>query len=1384
MRGVYVALCLLSAPALAGKPLTRDRVPEPLKPWTDWVLHGQEASTCPFLQGKAEKHECFWPAKLSLTLEEKQGRFAQSFRVLAEGFVQLPGDERRWPQEVRVDGAAAVVTERGGAPHVYLAKGDHAVSGAFAWDSLPESLQISPATGLLSLTLRGAVVEVPNRDEQGKVWLQKVSEQQEGEKLELLVHRKVTDDLPLLLTTRITLNVSGKNREVLLGKALPEGFVPMELTSPLPARVERDSRLRVQVRPGTWTVELVARGEGPKNALTRPEPDGPWREGEEIWVFEARADLRLTTVEGVSAIDPQQTSLPDEWKRLPAYPMGLKDTLKLVEQRRGDSDPAPDQLTLSRHLWLDFDGKGYTASDVLTGRLNRAWRLEMAAPTQLGRVSVSGRDVFITRLTPESPAGVEVRQGQVQVSADSRVEGDVTHVPAVGWAHDFHQVSATLHLPAGWRLLHAAGVDDVPQTWLKHWTLLELFLVLITSLAVGRLFGWGWGALALVTLTLTFPEDDAPKWSWLAVLAAEALVRVIPEGKVRLAAKGARGVALGVLVLLTVPFLVQHVREGMYPVLARPDVQVSEGYRSWADSDTDESGMLGASSNLLQRSAKGGRGGAKDAYGFKQNRSEPAQQQGNFATYDPNSMVQTGPGQPSWDWTQLALRWSGPVEQDQRLHLYLLSPGVNVVLAFLRVALIAVLALCLLRFPGDFWPRGLKASKGAAALLAVLLAAGALAPGQAQAQAQAQVHDEADAVPVTPALLGELKDRLLQQPECAPACASSSRLSLEATGSTLRVRVGIDAAAHTAAPLPGGAAHWVPEEVLLDGQSAKGLLRGEGGVLWIELTPGSHQILLSGRLPNREVVQLPLPLKPHRVEARTEGWTLEGLHEDGLADDNLQLTRTRRGSDEGGAALQPGALPPFVRVERVLQLGLTWEVETKVSRVSPPGAAVVLEVPLLAGESVTTADVRVVGGKALVNMGPSQTEASWRSVLQTQPRLTLVAPEGLPWTELWRLDASPVWHVALTGIPVVHQQGAQEARTPLWRPWPGERVTIDITRPAGIPGQTLTVDHTVLEVTPGLRATDVTLTLVLRSSRGGQHVLTLPPNAVLQSVTVDGTVQPIRQEKDKVTLPTSPGAQVVVLTWRQTQGLGPRFVTPAVDVGAPNVNAEVTLHVPADRWVLFAGGPRTGPAVLFWSLFIVLTMVAVGLGRVRLTPLRSWEWLLLGIGLSTLHVVGAAVVAGWLLFLGWRQTYEPGLKWSAALYDVRQLLIIGWTFVAVALLAAAIYQGLLGSPDMQVMGNGSSNRLLRWFQDRSGSTLPSGWMLSVPLLVYRAVMLAWALWLALSLLRWVKWAWTAFSTGGAWKLPPPPPPRPPRATPVPAAGPAPAPGGGVGGTPT
>ena len=1352
--------------ARAANPLDPKQVPEPLKPWVAWALDGNDEAACSPLVERGDATHCAWPSRLELTLDARGGKFSQGWHLDAARWVPLPGDAKRWPGDVKVDGAPAVVLARGGAPSVALKAGNHVIAGSFAWDALPESLHVPPETGLLTLTLRGAAVPWPNRDAQGAVWLQKsaadTTTKEDNDALEVVVHRKVADGVPVLLTTRVELHVAGKNREALLGRALPAGFVPMALASPLPARVEPDGRLRVQVRPGIYTLELQARSEGPVRALARPAPDGPWREGEEVWVFEAKNDFRVVTIEGVPSIDPQQTTLPDAWKALPAYPMKVGDTLVLTETRRGDADPPPNQLALVRTLWLDFDGTGYSVSDELTGTLNRDSRLTMAPPTVLGRVAVAGRDQFITHLDDASQTGVEVRQGELAVTADSRIPGAPSDIPAVGWAHDFHQVSGSLHLPPGWRLLHASGVDEIPGTWIKHWSLLELFLALIVAIGIARLYGPRWGAVALAMLFLTIPEDDAPRWSWLFVLAVEGLLRVLPAGRVKRLFEGARLAVLVVVAIITVPFLVQHVREGIYPALANegsivggePDGVANLGGLTGAgggqNGEAPEMAAAAPAAPPAQVAAPKAdlqlkRGGAPAGAASAPSPSSLEYRQSNSQVYDPTAVVQTGPGLPRWRWTTLDLRWSGPVASAQRLHLYLLSPRANLVLALLRAALLLVVLLRLAPWTQRFFPRGWGPVAVALALIA----------------GSASVSRTARADGPDKATLDELAARLTRRPDCSPDCSATPRLAIELRGGDLRVRAEVDASAIVAVALPGSLGDWSPAHVLVDGRAATALLRTDDGVLWVELQPGRHDLAIEGPLPDRETVPLALHLKPHRVDVSAIGWTVTGVHEDGLADDDLQLTRLRAAEAEAGdggssASLQPGVLPPFLKVERTIRAGLDWQVDTRVTRVTSAGAAIAADVPLLPGERVTTADIRVEGGKAAIHLAPQGMEVSWHSVLDQKSPFKLVAAKSLAWIDVWRVDVGPIWHASFSGIPFVHTQSAAGVRVPEWHPWPGEEVGIELVRPEGVAGQTLTIDESTTDIQPGLRATDVTLTLHVRSSRGAQHTVTLPPDAQLESLSINGATQPIRQQGSAVTVPVVPGPQTIALTWRETPGLSAIFRGPAIDLGAPSVNATTTIAVPGAEWLLLAGGPRVGPAVLFWSLLLVLFVLSLVLGTNRWTPLRWWHWLLLSIGLSQVSVEVGAVFVGWLLVLGWRAR-DPGRMLGRRTFNLFQAGLVAWTLVALGVLGVSLYQGLLGAPEMQVNGNGSSSEMLRWFTDRSAGVLPSPWIVAVPILAYRAAMLAWALWIALALLRWLRWGWDAFTAGGGWRKKPPRP---------------------------
>jgi hypothetical protein len=1307
--------------------LSPEAVPDPLRPWVDWVLFDHTDRGCP-LQFDTGERVCAAPTRLSLDLDDEGGTFVQDWTLFGDAWALLPGDADAWPQDVRLNGEPATLVSRAGRPALRLAAGEYRLEGVFAWQRLPQSLPVPLDTALVVLRVRGRAVATPSLGPEGRLWLRP---RQVGPakgiaeaRLDLKVFRRVIDGSPLLLETRLELEVAGPEREIALAGVLPEGFIPFGLDGALPARLEPDGPLRIQVRPGRWALTLTARHPEYLTEVTAPPVQGPWP-GEEVWVLDARNEVRLVKVQGVVEVDPRQTGLPPEWQRFPAYRMTPGETMRLEVVRRGDPRPEPDRLELDRTLWLDFDGGGYTVRDRITGSMTGGWRLTAEPPMELGRVLLDGRPQFITRLPGGDGTGVEVRLGRLDLAADARYPRDSSALPASGWDRDFIRAEARLHLPPGWKLFGASGVDWVSSGWLQQWSLLDLFLVLLIAIAVGRLWGWPWAMLALVTLGLIWHEPWAPRWVWLHILAAVALLRLLPAGRLRTFTHWYRNLSFLALAVVAVPFLVTQVRVGLYPQLAhtgalpaavekaRAPVAVDEEVRAFRDIAPRASATLGAAPAA----------------------PPPAEPLRPLDQLDPDAVIPTGPGLPDWHWTAVQLGWSGPVRQGQALELYLVPPGVNLVLSLLRALLVVVLAWRLWRAPGR------RPSPGGAAAAALVMGLAALGlPGGAGAADQ-------DYPPK--ALLDQLEKRLVEPPECLPQCAQIPRMALAADAAGLLLRLEVHAQQSAWVPLPVAPDAWLPRVVRVDGEPARGLRRGPEGGIWLQLEPGVHQVVLGAELPDVARVAVPLPLEPHAVEVDVEGWKVLGLDQDGRPGGQLQLVREEPAGAAPARALEPRSMPTFVRIRRTLHLDLDWWVQSEVERVAPEDAPVLVRYPLLPGESVTTAGVQVRDGVVLVNLGEGRDRFAWRSALEKREAIELVASPSTSWSETWRLDASPLWHVDLEGISVVHHTDPARRWLPEWRPWPGESVHIGVVRPEGVGGRTITIDESRLQVGPGRRATDVALALVLRSSKGGQHRIGLPEGAELQSVTIDGRSQPVRQDGRSVTLPLTPGTQRAELRWREDGGVQTYLQTPRVDLGAPSVNARIGLKPGRDRWVLLAGGPSLGPAVLFWGVLLVLGALAFALGRLDLTPLRARDWFLLGIGLSQAPVWVGAVVVGWLLTLGLRcRERTDGSRWR---FNLTQLALGLLTLVAMPMLFLAVQKGLLGLPEMQVAGNGSTAYDLNWYQDRTPADLPRAWVVSVPLYVYRVAMLAWALWLAFALLRWLRWGWGCFSKDGLWR---------------------------------
>jgi hypothetical protein len=904
---------------------------------------------------------------------------------------------------------------------------------------------------------------------------------------------------------------------------------------------------------------------------------------------------------------------------------------------------------------------------------------------------------------------------------------------------------------------------------------------LIVALATGRLFGRGWGVVALAAMVFIHDEPDAPFLVWLSLLGATALLAVAPAGWLHRIARIWRAASLGVLALILLPFLRDQVRTAMFP-------QVAMGGGSWShlveaptrapgpvaglappaamvrpapspQPHADEAASDSAALRVPEGVAGGVEGGVpggvvggvvgglpapqeeakklvpqstgrlSDVEPTKSNAYllNPALEQ------DPRAVVQTGPGVPTWTWKSYALRWTGPVKKDQQVRLWLASPGLNRLATFVRLALLLVLALRLL-VGGPAVGSG-RGPHGAAAAIALALVTFWPRP----ASAQAPIPD--------PELREELKERLNRPQPCQPNCVSTSILHLRLRSGAVVFEAEVHAADAGAWAVPGPPTSWAPTQVRIDGQATGALARLDDGFLYVRVPAGVHRVEAAGPVPPADTITLQLRDRPHRADADTPGWDVAGLRADGPPDASVQMSRRLRAGER--AREESGSYAPWLQVTRTLSLGLTWRVRTEVRRVSPPGAPISLRVPLIAGEAPTTADLQTEDGVALVALGRDQMDADWASTLPVAKALdlTLRAPEGQPWSEVWRLECGVIWACEAQGLPPIAVQ-RQGVLAPEYRPWPGESLALRFQHPQAVPGQTITIQRVRLETTPGERLTTTSMTLDVRASREEPLLLTLPADAEVQEVTVGGAARPSRPDQGRLRITLPAGAQAVAVRWREPRGMSLYRRVPVVGLPLPAVNVETVLHVPENRWLLFTRGPSWGPAVLFWGYLVFALLVALALGLFADTPLGMAQWLLLILGLTQTSALEGLVVIGLFLALAWRSRRPPI---SALVHDLVQILLVVWVLVAVAVLYGVIEQGLLLRPNMQVAGAESTNAALRWYADRVQNATPPAGAITVPLWIYRGLMLAWALWLAAALVRWAGWTWRALGEGGFWR---------------------------------
>jgi len=1343
--------------SLAARASAAPAIPEPLRPWIDWVAPA--GYRCAM---GASAAVCVWPGRLDLDVDEKGATFRLEARVDEGESLALPGSDDHWPLDVKVDNAPGVVLSTGG-PHVLVGAGPHTITGRFAWTAIPASLAVPAEIGLLrSLRVKGATVASPNRDKEG-VSLITASEQEAepaapptttaADHVDVRVVRLLTTDRPLQLDTWIRLKVSGKSRELLLGPALPEGFVAVALHSKWPARVEPDGRIRVRVTAGEEDVVVGARATGTPSEIKRPAITATWTSGDEVWAFVDRDLFQMNSVEGPPRVPKTALGSYPVQSVEEGNSFAMKDgaSLRIVGRPRLAA-AGKDSLKLERVFDIASDGSGVSVADTITGKFAGPARLEFTPPLIAGEAGIDSQRQVLGSVEGRPP-GFEVPASSSFVYGNSWLPRVPWTLPVDAFGRTYDTRDVTIHAQAGWLPLYVSGAGG---GLINEIALGDLLLVALIAAVMFLAYGSRVAALGGVTLVFGLLFPALPTMPFLAVAVFGWLATRASERRQRLALAVHR-----VLVVLAALWMLSATHKSLLLAFEPESVQIhvdeAEEDQTPEPSYADKSGgtgtkhkgaegMMGDPSKTTANApiAFDSDDGSKKADLEKKKEFEL-----RARSFDPSSLPQFGPGAPSTRWISLGFR----LPEGQTSVRAIWSPPVTTACLFLlRVLLSVALVIALLRFR----PKGVAPSANplpapvaaaATALLAILIGS----------SAHAQVPDQA--------ALDALKTHLSTPPACRPNCTQIARVALEARKKSLVLRMEVHAGEAVAFTLPTGLNI---ADVLVDRRPAD-LTRIEPNLI-ARLDAGIHEVTINGTLEGDAASIGFGTITPHLVQPLLDGWTLAGVREDGSAEAVLTLS-----SSTPGEAPQPtapakapdagkGALAVMISVRRQLDFDIEWKVRTTVARMpavgpmvadekAPPLPIATAEIALLPGESIVGGTLEPRDGKVTVTLD-GHNEVTWTSTLEFRPELSLVAPAARDRFESWTITSSSRWRVTHAGLRQLPNDSALS-----FAPWPGEAVKLTLVRPTGLPGATARLERSDATCTDQGASLALQLEAAQMAALGWSLQVPdgydIEPSSMQPDWVLEGRTLRVKTSHVSLKLRRPRRSADALLA-----------VMPPITVAAKGLSA--TTHVRTDGWVVYASasrsthGGRLSGNLVGLSLAIALAFVARVLGQdKRRAALAAFAGLMITSSKGLLALAALVVI---FLLLEWRRRAAErrgplvvkapaeGDQASKNLthpdYTVRQLAL-GVLCVAAILgfVAYAVTQALYGAP----MGGRGEITHLTWFLDRHDGFLPGATLVTLPMFVYRLVMVGWLVAWAFLLREVLPRAWAAFSLGGALK---------------------------------
>ena len=1322
---------------------------------------------------------CQWPGPLTLHTGT-HGSFAQNWTVLESGWVALPGGSGTWPQQVRSNGSVIAVVERDDVPMVFLNKGQHEIAGELS-NSDVQSIAIPQHTAVWTWRHNNEIVWAPKKDSI-LTRTAGMAEENSGNTLQTRVFKNWLDGSVPRVTVAIEMNVSGRPREETLPSIIdPQRFVLMGVDSAWPVETLDNGGVRVQVGPGKNVANLSFR------CIAQCSSGFPAGETTEYWALTSLPDYRQSAWSSSKNIDPQRLSPPVAWDGS-WIEVGAGETVSIKEIARGRSQNS-QSLNLERHMWWNLNSNGATVFDTISGEHPAQNSLKASTPF----VVHSAKNMHTQQPIPvgiaQGPGEIQWHTPQLYVHTSGELSAIPTQLPVGGWNQRFDTVKWILHLPPGTEVFTTTRVDKSENTWTSRWRIEDVFLILV-------LMGLAWGvggktlsAAVGVLSVLAFHINSFPGW-WLGLVLLSGLgLQKISSIAMR---PWLRWISVGLsvcFVLACALFVFDRLNYALYPQTygeynhfiengASPvDIVFHQLADMWLVTTivlgiVPLAALIGGIVILTKLTPTTPRRGWKifgglTLIGFAtvlflggyltlggpstsfEGEASNSMEAGVYMKVDsansvaspvaPAPMIEksatveegntnpiaVGPSQPRWPvvWETVTLNWNSSVAPTHTVGLYIIPAWLSRLLAVVSAALCVFVVVLGTRKIWN-WPVHKISWKNPAVALVLCLCA----VGPVNAEEKPVTAPPVSNINAEPWWYTKIKS---QTQHTQDLCANCTTISMARVwrNSALNVSMDVHASAQSVVALPRALGNEaVLQKVLVNGKPSAAVAEHDG-VAHVLVNEGVHTVELTFALRSGNGA-LNWPQKPQAVVVDSAGWS--GVANTTLVSDSLGWSSGETTEFKGNQ------LSPFVRVKRVLKMNAQWEMQTTVERIAPTVGSFEVRVPLLPNEQPQTS-LHVDNAVVVATFGHSNTEVSWSSTLPISSDVTWT-PISAQWgEEWWSVEADERWAIEVDGLP--------SSASNSWNFYPvgSEQMHLRAQQPKSRTGAVARIKQLSMEWIVTQRGRQANLHFTTDANNGGEVVLHIPQQWRLSDNATGMTLRAGNQ----VSFTVQPGEQDWTVSFVADDGAALRSISPKFIFSIPVHNTTIKPKFGDDhrpnRWIVGLGGDGVRPVSMDIVYIVLAAFIGALVGLLPHSPLRPYQWSLLAVGLIHAHLLGLLVVTG-LAFLA-PHVWRRNTTWKVITGVVGGAVVV-WLFFAVL--------GSLGTPpEMKLKSIGFG---LMWYNDMTaaGTSLPEAIVYSLPLGVYRTLMLVWSLWVVVFVLKTIKRIWDSVRTEPTTTPPEPP----------------------------